>query len=211
MAYQGGPAGAVRNAAARLLMPLLALAMPGSAQADGSAPAITFSRAADIVGDPVIIRSKLGQASGAAGSIGQIGPKGRNSAAWPVYAPLAAYALTSSFGERWHPILGGYRNHSGIDLAAPIGTPVYAPSDGIVRFAQWNGGYGLFVVLDHGGGLMTRYGHLSRVTVVPGQTVRAGELLAYVGSSGLSTGPHLHYEIWFNGNAIDPGRYLRNH
>lgn len=202
MGFRGSGSIGARKAA---LLPalLLAVATGTPVEADSGAAVITFSRAADIVGDLV-------EQPGRSQKLAPPAYPGSGARpAWPIYAPLAAYALTSGFGGRWHPILGEFRNHAGIDLAAPIGSAVYAPSGGVVRFAQWNGGYGLFVVLDHGGGLMTRYGHLSRVNVVPGQVVRAGDLLAYVGSSGLSTGPHLHYEIWFNGAAIDPGRYLR--
>lgn len=193
--------------AALLLAFLLAPNLWAAAQADTGPPQITFSRAADIAGDPVVMLSRPRLKAGAAASLAR--PGTGSATTWPVYSPLAAYALTSNFGGRWHPILGEYRNHLGIDMAAPAGSPVYATASGIVRFAQWNGGYGLFVVLDHGGGLMTRYGHLERILVTAGQTVRAGDLLAYVGSTGLSTGPHLHYEIWLNGAAIDPKRYLR--
>ena len=112
--------------------------------------------------------------------------------------------LTSGFGTRQHPIYGGRRAHSGIDLAAPAGTPIYATADGMVGRAQWQGGYGLFVEMEHGGGLATRYGHMSRLNVAAGQQVSKGDIIGYVGSTGLSTGPHLHYEIRVNGQAVNP-------
>lgn len=114
--------------------------------------------------------------------------------------------LTSGFGLRWHPLLGGYRRHSGVDLAAPIGTPVRATSSGRIAAAGWQGGYGLLVAVDHGKSAQTRYGHLSRITVTPGQEVQPGQIIGYVGTTGLSTGPHLHYEVRIEGVAINPGR-----
>ncbi len=118
--------------------------------------------------------------------------------------PVAGARLTSSFGMRFHPILGFSRMHQGIDLAAPYGTPIVAASDGVVRFAGWHGGHGNFVQIAHVGGLGTGYGHMSRFVVSPGSSVRQGQLIGYVGTTGLSTGPHLHFEVYRNGQAIDP-------
>lgn len=120
--------------------------------------------------------------------------------------PLQRAYLTSGFGMRFHPILGGLRLHRGVDLAAPMGTPVVAPGGGVVSQADWRGGFGLFVEIDHGGGLQSRYGHLSRLNVYPGQQLRGGEVIGYVGSTGRSTGPHLHYEMIEDGHAVDPLR-----
>lgn len=128
----------------------------------------------------------------------------------PRYFPVAANGMTSSFGMRRHPVLGIERRHSGIDLAAAYGTPIAATADGTVAFANWNGGYGLLVAVDHGGGIETRYGHMSRLAVSPGQRVRTGDLLGYVGSTGLSTGPHVHYEVRVNGAAVNPFGNFRN-
>lgn len=114
--------------------------------------------------------------------------------------------LTSGFGLRWHPLLGGYRRHSGVDLAAPTGTPVRAASSGRISTAGWQGGYGLLVAVDHGKSTQTRYGHLSRIAVSPGQDVRSGDVIGYVGTTGLSTGPHLHYEVRVEGVAVNPRR-----
>lgn len=112
--------------------------------------------------------------------------------------------LTSGFGMRFHPILGYSRMHQGIDLAAPAGTPIVAASDGVVSFAGWHGGHGNYVRVAHSGGMATGYGHMMRFTVGAGQSVRQGQLIGYVGSTGLSTGPHCHFEVFRNGVAIDP-------
>jgi murein DD-endopeptidase MepM/ murein hydrolase activator NlpD len=122
----------------------------------------------------------------------------------PSQMPVSARALTSGFGMRGHPLLGGRRAHSGIDLAAPTGSPIVATSDGLVSWADWAGGYGIAVAVEHGGGYQTRYAHMSRVNVAPGQQVRKGDVIGYVGSTGMSTGPHLHYEVRVNGQAINP-------
>ena len=113
--------------------------------------------------------------------------------------------ITSGFGMRRHPILGYTRMHSGIDFAAAYGSPIYATSDGLVSFAGWHGGHGNFVKLEAGGGLGTGYGHMSRIAVSYGSHVRRGQVIGYVGSTGLSTGAHLHYEMYRNGVPVDPG------
>lgn len=116
--------------------------------------------------------------------------------------------LTSGFGMREHPLLGVERPHLGVDLAAPRGTPVYATADGVVGAAGIHGGYGLSISIEHAGGMETRFGHLSRLNVVAGQRVRKGELIGLVGSTGLSTGPHLHYETRLNGRPVNPMNYM---
>lgn len=118
-------------------------------------------------------------------------------------APVAG-RITSGFGLRRHPILGFVRMHSGVDFAAGWGSPIYAVSDGRVNFAGWHGGHGNYVRIDHGGGLGTGYGHMSRIAVAPGMTVRRGQVIGYVGSTGLSTGPHLHYEVYEGGRTVNP-------
>jgi len=112
--------------------------------------------------------------------------------------------LTSSFGMRFHPILGFSRMHQGVDFGAPMGAPIVAASDGVVIFAGRHGGHGNYVRLNHSGGISTGYAHMSRIIARPGERVRQGELIGYVGSTGLSTGPHLHYEMYRNGQAINP-------
>ncbi len=113
-------------------------------------------------------------------------------------------AISSRYGMRRHPILGYRRMHSGLDFRARHGTPIYAATDGTVNFSGRNGGYGNFVRIRHGGGLSTGYAHMSRIAVRNGQSVERGQVIGYVGSTGLSTGPHLHYEMYRNGQKIDP-------
>lgn len=117
--------------------------------------------------------------------------------------------MTSQFGMRLHPLAGRMRMHEGIDLAATMGTPVYATADGSISFAGASGGYGVLIQIDHGGALQTRYGHLSRLGVRVGQRVQAGQLIGWSGSTGQSTGPHLHYEVRLGGRAVNPLPYLR--
>ena len=112
--------------------------------------------------------------------------------------------ITSNFGMRFHPILGYSRLHAGVDIGAAYGSPIYAVGDGTVIFAGWHGGHGNYVKLDQGGGYATGYGHMSRIAVSPGTRVRAGQVIGYVGSTGLSTGPHLHYELYRGGTPVDP-------
>jgi len=126
----------------------------------------------------------------------------------PARSPLQDMTLTSGFGMRTHPILGVRRNHKGIDLAAPSGTPVYAPADGVVARADWFSSYGNYIQIEHGGELQTRYGHLSGFAVHAGDRVHKGDLIGYVGTTGRSTGPHLHYEVRVAGEAVDPTPYL---
>lgn len=126
----------------------------------------------------------------------------------PSIMPLQDAKLTSGYGMRTHPVLGGRRKHKGIDLAAPTGTPVYATADGIIDRAEWFSSYGLFVEIDHGAELETRYAHMSRLAVAEGQWVSKGDLIGYVGSTGRSTGPHLHYEVRVSGVAVNPIPYM---
>lgn len=112
--------------------------------------------------------------------------------------------VTSGYGMRRHPILGYRRMHAGLDFRAAHGTPIYAVTDGTVQFAGRNGGHGNHVRLSHGGGLATGYSHMSRIAVSVGARVRRGQVIGYVGSTGLSTGPHLHYEMYRNGQAVNP-------
>mgnify|MGYP002735253407 CR=1 FL=1 len=142
------------------------------------------------------------------GDIPSPAPPATDTARWtePVKRPLAMSHLrfTSGFGMREHPILGGMRAHDGVDIGARTGTPIIATGDGIVEAAGWRGGYGLSVTLRHAGSIETRYGHMSRVAVSAGQSVSKGQIIGFVGSTGSSTGPHLHYEVRLRGRAIDP-------
>ena len=112
--------------------------------------------------------------------------------------------ITSGFGRRFHPILRFARMHAGIDFGAAWGTPIVAAADGEVVAAGWSGGYGRQVRVAHGTGIVTSYSHMSDIAAAPGEAVRQGQIIGYVGSSGLSTGPHLHFEVRVNGQAVDP-------
>jgi murein DD-endopeptidase MepM/ murein hydrolase activator NlpD len=128
----------------------------------------------------------------------------------PSLIPLENVKLSSDYGMRTHPVLGGKRAHKGVDLAAPTGTPIHASADGVVSRADWFSSYGLYVSLEHGGNIETRYGHMSRLNVAAGQTVHKGDIIGYVGTTGRSTGPHLHYEVRIAGEAVSPIPYLQN-
>ncbi len=112
--------------------------------------------------------------------------------------------ITSGFGRRVHPILRFARNHRGVDFSAAMGSPIVAAADGQVVGTGWNGGYGRQVRVAHGGGVVTTYSHMSGIAAAPGTAVRQGEVIGYVGSTGLSTGPHLHFEVLVGGRAVDP-------
>lgn len=198
---------------------LLLLATPAvlKAQQQGepaSVPGVTTVSSAtlytgDFDGDeedaPVI---RVGRAVDLAGR--DIQPQ--DSAAFPGFVlgtgmPLRSVRLTSGFGQRHHPILGGTRFHSGIDMSAASGTPVYATAAGRVQSAGYVGGYGIMVAIAHPGSTQTRYAHLSALAVREGESVSQGEVIGYVGSTGRSTGPHLHYEMRVGGRPVDPSRY----
>lgn len=123
---------------------------------------------------------------------------------WPVEGPI-----TGSFGERIDPFNGEGAFHSGVDIASTYGQAVMAPANGTVIFADMMGGYGRAIIVDHGRGVTTLYGHLANFAVVPGQRIGRGDILGYVGLSGRSTGPHLHYEVRLNETPVNPHKYLR--
>lgn len=134
----------------------------------------------------------------------------KGSVSIPSLVPVtSSRAMSSGFGLRVHPVLGGLRAHKGIDLPAATGTPIHASADGVVAKADWLGGYGLLVQLEHGAGMETRYGHMSRIAVAEGQRVRKGDVIGYVGTTGRSTGPHLHYEVRIAGEAVNPVPYMQ--
>ncbi|RWA62273.1 M23 family metallopeptidase [Mesorhizobium sp.] len=126
----------------------------------------------------------------------------------PLANPAPGHSVTSPFGVRTDPILGTAALHSGMDFRAPMGMPAKVTAPGVVTKAGWNGGYGRMVEVDHGNGFATRYGHLSEIDVTVGQKLAAGDIIGKTGSSGRSTGPHLHYEVRHNGDAVDPLRFL---
>lgn len=125
----------------------------------------------------------------------------------PLLWPVRGW-VTSEFGFRWTPMLDTYRFHQGIDIATRIGAPIIAPADGTVTFTGWEGTYGKTIFIDHGYGISTRYAHLSEIYVSPGQRVKRWEAIGTVGDSGITTGPHLHYEIIINGVPVNPRDYL---
>jgi murein DD-endopeptidase MepM/ murein hydrolase activator NlpD len=127
----------------------------------------------------------------------------------PSRMPVDGVRLSSDYGIRTHPVLGGRRAHSGVDLAGASGTPVYATADGLVSRADRFGSYGNYIAIEHGGELQTRYAHLSGFEVTAGQRVTKGQLIGYVGSTGRSTGPHLHYEVRVAGEPVDPRPYMQ--
>jgi murein DD-endopeptidase MepM/ murein hydrolase activator NlpD len=126
----------------------------------------------------------------------------------PSINPVEVMKFSSGFGYRNAPTRGASRNHKGIDIPGPVGTPIYATADGVIGRAQWLGGYGKYVEINHGNAVQTRYGHLSAMNVVSGQSVRKGDILGYMGSTGRSTGSHLHYEVRIAGEAINPTAFL---
>ena len=128
---------------------------------------------------------------------------GRSERRGEMGMPVAGH-ITSVFGWRMHPLLGFMKMHKGLDIGAAYGSPIHAVVDGTVSFAGRAGGYGDFVKVDHAGDLVSGYGHMSRIAVRRGEHVERGEVIGYVGSTGLSTGPHLHWEIWRNGVSINP-------
>lgn len=119
--------------------------------------------------------------------------------------------VTSGYGERVDPFTGAESRHDGVDVGAPQGTPIHASAAGVVRSAGPRGGYGNAVEIDHGNGVVTLYGHASELLVHPGETVSAGQEIARVGSTGRSTGPHLHFEVRVGGRPVDPSRVLKTY
>jgi murein DD-endopeptidase MepM/ murein hydrolase activator NlpD len=122
---------------------------------------------------------------------------------WPVNG-----RLLSSYGGRSDPFSGEGAFHAGVDIACDVGTPVRVAADGVVYLAEWMGGYGKLVVVDHGNGVRTYYAHLSRISVIPGQDVRRGDVIALSGATGRVTAPHLHYEVRMGGSPVNPYPYL---
>ncbi|MBX7514076.1 M23 family metallopeptidase [Qipengyuania sp. GH38] len=126
----------------------------------------------------------------------------------PSRMPLEDAKLTSDYGMRTHPVLRRRMGHKGVDLAAPTGTPIYATADGVVSKAERFSSYGKFVSIEHGARIQTRYAHMSAIAVTDGARVKKGDLIGYVGSTGRSTGPHLHYEVRIDGEAVNPVPYM---
>jgi murein DD-endopeptidase MepM/ murein hydrolase activator NlpD len=134
----------------------------------------------------------------------------RGTIAIPSMKPVANANFTSGFGVRSDPFRGRSAMHAGIDLAGPTGTPIYATADGRVGRSGWVGAYGNLIELEHGRGIQTRYAHLSRSIVSAGERVQRGQLIGYMGSTGRSTGPHLHYEVRIDGRAVNPIPFMQS-
>ncbi len=126
----------------------------------------------------------------------------------PSRRPVDNMRLTSSFGTRADPFNGRRARHNGIDIPGAVGTPIYATADGTIGRAQRLGGYGNYVEIEHGNAIQTRYGHLSAIAVVSGQRIRRGDILGYMGSTGRSTGSHLHYEVRIAGAPVNPTPFI---
>jgi murein DD-endopeptidase MepM/ murein hydrolase activator NlpD len=128
----------------------------------------------------------------------------------PSTQPVKGSAFTSGYGVRSDPFRGRAAMHAGIDLAGPLGTPIYATADALVGRSEWANGYGNLIELNHGRGIQTRYGHLTRSSVRAGQRVKRGDLIGYMGSTGRSTGSHLHYEVRIDGKAVNPIPFMQS-
>ena len=129
--------------------------------------------------------------------------------ALPLAAPMKDYRMTSRYGRRKDPFNNRWAMHSGLDFSAPYRSPVLAPGPGVVKFANWKSRYGRVVEIDHGYGVMTRFAHMAKITVKQGDVVEVGDQIGQLGSSGRSTGPHLHYEIHYKGKTVNPLKFVR--
>lgn len=143
--------------------------------------------------------SNWGQTSGAPAKV---------EIAIPSINPVEVMRLSSGFGQRRAPVRGASRNHKGLDIPGAVGTPIYATANAVVGRAEWVRGYGKYVELEHGNSIETRYGHMSALNVTAGQRVRKGDIIGYMGSTGRSTGSHLHYEVRIGGEAVNPSSFL---
>ncbi|MGN6537729.1 MAG: M23 family metallopeptidase [Mesorhizobium sp.] len=170
----------------------------GKDESDVGGPLIPLDKAA-------MFDSKVKELDEALDTLDQLKTEARRL---PLANPAPGHVVTSPFGVRTDPILGTAALHSGMDFRAPRGMPARTTAAGVVTRAGWAGGYGRMVEIDHGNGFATRYGHLSKILVTVGQKLKAGDEVGETGSSGRSTGPHLHYEVRHNGEAVNPLRFL---
>lgn len=142
-----------------------------------------------------------------------LGPPAAGAAGRPVYSngsliwPTDSTYITSNFGNRDAPTAGASTNHQGLDIGAAAGTPIYAAASGTIEVATSNNSYGNYVMVNHGSGTTTVYAHMESMTVSSGQYVTQGQIIGYVGSTGITTGPHLHYEVRVDGSRVDPSQY----
>jgi murein DD-endopeptidase MepM/ murein hydrolase activator NlpD len=192
---------------------LLAGLSSDSAHGDSTGPTLAIGRVREMtVSSSSDIDGMIKRANSLAASFAEVsGTLAHNSermARIPSIMPTAGW-LSSNFSlSRFHPILHYARPHEGIDVSAPMGAPIVAPAGGIVQRVTWETGYGNVLEIDHGDGIITKYAHCSKIVVRPGQKVKRGQIIANVGSTGLSTGPHVHYEIHVNGKVVDPLTYV---
>lgn len=176
---------------------------------DSTGPTLTIGGVREMaVSSSTDIDGMIKRANSLAASFAEVsGTLAHNSekmARIPSIMPTAGW-LSSAFSlSRFHPILHYARPHEGIDVSAPMGAPIVAPAGGVVQRVTWETGYGNVLEIDHGDGIITKYAHCSKIVVRPGQKVKRGQIIANVGSTGLSTGPHVHYEIHVNGKVVDP-------
>ena len=185
-----------------------AMVSPASAPVSGAITGAIPSDTASVRLDSGEYRNLFGEWRQRDSGMATNGQAPRESVAVPTGMPVEGVRMSSSYGMRNHPVLRKRKAHKGVDLAGATGTPVYATADGTVDMAKYYGSYGNYVQIDHGGNLETRYAHLSSYTVASGERVEKGQLIGYIGSTGRSTGPHLHYEIRVEGVAVDPTPYM---
>ena len=192
---------------------LLAGLSSDSAHGDSTGPTLAIGRVSEMtVSSSSDIEGMIKRANSLAASFAEVsGTLAHNSermARIPSIMPTAGW-LSSNFSlSRFHPILHYARPHEGIDVSAPMGAPIVAPAGGVVQRVTWETGYGNVLEIDHGDGIVTKYAHCSKIMVRPGQKVKRGQIIANVGSTGLSTGPHVHYEIHVTGKVVDPLTYV---
>ena len=190
------------------LLPILvaALLAPATAHAADASGVVAVAAAAVETHTAGSVQNSQARAAFAAWK--KLDTPGVSTIAIPSVQPVDRLTYTSNFGIRSDPFQGNARMHAGVDISGPVGTPIYATADGVVSHAERKGGYGNLVELDHGKGIATRYGHLSRILVESGTRVQRGQLIALMGSTGRSTGSHLHYEVRIDGHAVNPAPFL---
>jgi murein DD-endopeptidase MepM/ murein hydrolase activator NlpD len=192
---------------------LAGLESDSALRSDSAGPTLTIGHVSEMtVGSNGDIDGMIKRANSLAASFAEVsGTLAHNTermARIPSIMPTAGW-LSSNFSlSRFHPILHYARPHEGIDVSAPMGAPIVAPAGGVVQRVTWETGYGNVLEIDHGDGIVTKYAHCSKVLVRSGQRVKRGQIIANVGSTGLSTGPHVHYEIHVNGKVVDPLTYV---
>ncbi len=182
---------------------------PAAPPSPGSLGTPLLRKAADVRVDVnALIRRANLLASSFSAAEDSLAAHSQRLAATPSIMPTQGWLSSAFSAMREHPILHVARPHEGIDVSAPMGTPIEAPAAGVVRSTGWEAGYGNTIEIDHGFGIVTRFAHTSRILVHQGEHVQRGQRIALVGNTGLTTGPHLHYEVHVNGKPVDPLRYV---